>query len=119
MVAAGLVGSKSGAKVAKNACDSCPLATVFVCRKCDGSDRVVAFLAKNTRADIKTVRCQKVCKGPVAAVAIRGRMEYFGRLNKKKRLQALKRLVNTSARKKIPKPLRKTMSHERSGFRPR
>lgn len=102
-----------------DACATCPLVTVFVCRKCKGSERVVEFLANETRASVKTVRCQKVCDSPVVGVSIRGRMEYFGRLKGAKQLLALQRLVSTSSPTKVPKRLRKRRSEERSGCRPR
>lgn len=100
-------------------CAGCPLVTVMVCRKCKGSDKVVEFLTSQTRARVRTVRCQKVCKGPVAGLAIRGRMEWFGRLKGPKQLEALKRLVATGRPAKIPKTLRKRLSEDRSGCRPR
>jgi len=107
------------ARKAKDPCEDCPLVTVWVCRKCKGSDTVVDFLTDETRASVKTVRCQKVCKGPVAGLAVRGRMEWFGRLKGPKQLDAMKRMVGASPAPKVPKRLRKRMSEERSGCRPR
>lgn len=100
-----------------DACSDCPLVTVLVCRKCKGSDKVVDFLSSQTRASIRTVRCQKVCEGPVAGVSIRGRMEWFGRMKGNKALTAMAALANVSSPKKVPKPLRKRVCPERSGLR--
>jgi hypothetical protein len=126
MVASELAGSTKvaggklpAAKAVPAACAGCPLVTVFVCRKCKGHDKVADYLAAETRASIKTVRCQKVCKGPVAAISVGGRMEYFGRLKGAKSLAAMARLTNQRSPHKIPKRLRKRLSRERSGRRPR
>jgi hypothetical protein len=100
-----------------DACAGCPLVTVLVCRKCKGSDKVVDFLTTQTRANVKTVRCQKVCEGPVAGLSIRGRMEWFGKMKGPKALSAMAALAGVSTPKKIPKPLRKRLAHERSGCR--
>lgn len=102
-----------------DACAACPLVTVMVCRKCKNSDDVVDYLNSRTRATVQTVRCQKVCKGPVAGVLVRGRMEWFGKLKGEKQLAAMARLVGESSPAKVPKTLRKRMSRERSGCRPR
>ncbi len=102
-----------------DACASCPLVTVLVCRKCKGSDRVVDFLATHSRANVKTVRCQKVCEGPVAGLLVKGRMEWFGRLKGSKQLVAIASLAGTASPGKVPKGLRKRMSQDRSGCRPR
>lgn len=100
-----------------DACSDCPLVTVLVCRKCKGSDKVVDFLATQTRANVKTVRCQKVCEGPVAGLSIRGRLEWFGKMKGPKALSAMAALTSVSTPKKIPKTLRKRLAHERSGCR--
>lgn len=100
-----------------DACADCPLVTVLVCRKCKGGDKVVDFLAKQTRASVKTVRCQKVCEGPVAGISIRGRMEWFGKMKGPKALNALAGLTKVSSPKKLPKTLRKRIDHDRSGRR--
>lgn len=113
------LGGKPAGSATTDACAGCPLVTVLVCRKCDGHEKVAGYLAAETRASIKTVRCQKVCKGPVAAISVRGRMEYFGRLKSGKSLAAMARLANQSSPRKIPKPLRKRLCKQRSGSRPR
>lgn len=109
--------SKPALAEVPDACAGCPLVTVLVCRKCKGSDKVVDYLSSQTRASVKTVRCQKVCEGPVAGIAIRGKMEWFGRMKGNKALTAMAALANVSSPKKVPKPLRKRVCVERSGLR--
>lgn len=109
---------KKSSKGIPDACADCPLVTVLVCRKCKGSDKVVEFLAAHSRANVKTVRCQKVCEGPVAGLSLQGRMEWFGRLKGPKQLEAMAALTN-GGKKKVPKTLRKRLSEDRSGCRPR
>jgi hypothetical protein len=112
-----IVGRNKAIAGLPDACAGCPLVTVMVCRKCKGSDKVVDFLSSETRASIKTVRCQKVCEGPVAGISIRGKMEWFGKMKGKKTLTAMAALANVSSPKKIPKQLRKRVCLERSGLR--
>jgi hypothetical protein len=90
---------------------------VFVCRKCKGHECVVTFLAKHTAASVKTVRCQKVCKGPVAGVKLDGRWEWFGSLKRTNQLEAVAGLTEGAA--SVPKPLQKCRSRDRSGCPPR
>ena len=52
-----------------------------MCKKCKRNGCVVAALARHTTADVRMVGCQKVCKEPVAGLEVRGRMEWFGRLD--------------------------------------
>lgn len=114
-----VVRNKKSSKGIPAACADCPLVTVLVCRKCKGSDKVIEFLAAHSRANVKTVRCQKVCEGPVAGLALQGRMEWFGRLKGPKQLEAMAALTNGGSKKKVPKTLRKRLSEDRSGCRPR
>lgn len=98
-------------------CAACPL--VLVCRKCDGSDKVLAFLCARTKAMVRTVRCQKVCEGPVAGLRVNGRMEWFERMDGRKPLEAMAELLLQRPPVKLPKPLKKRRSRERSGHLPR
>lgn len=100
------------------ACPSdCPL--VIVCRKCDHHDEVIDYLAKHTNAHIKTVRCQKVCEGPVAGLKVDGRMEWFEEMDGKPQLKALACLAAQRPPSKMPKILKKRRSKDRSGCLPR
>ena len=58
--------------------------TVFVCRKCEGHKCLTRFLRDQAGAKVRIVGCQKVGRGPVAGVAVGGRMEWFGRVDKAK-----------------------------------
>jgi hypothetical protein len=101
----------------KSCPSDCPL--VFVCRKCKHSEEVVDFLHTRTSATVKTVRCQKVCDGPVAGLRVDGRMEWFEKMDGSKQLKAMVCLIEQRPPKKLPKPLKKRRSRARSGFLPR
>jgi len=113
--------SESGRKTLaqpSNACHSdCPL--VVVCRKCKGHEEVIAFLQRHTRAEVRTVRCQKVCEEPVAGLRVDGRMEYFEKVDGPKQLKALAELLRQKPPTRLPKALKKRRSRERSGRLPR
>jgi hypothetical protein len=66
---------------------------VWVCRKCKNSDCLAAFLRGSGVARVKTVGCQKICKGPVAGAKIHGRMEWFARVDRAKPMVALERTL--------------------------
>lgn len=102
---------------ARSCPSGCPL--VIVCRKCDHHGQVIDYLAKNTNADIKTVRCQKVCEGPVAGLKVDGRMEWFEEMDGKPQLKALACLAGQRPASKMPKILKKCRFRERSGCLPR
>ena len=100
------------------ACPSdCPL--VVVCRKCKGHEKLIGFLQRHTRAEVRTVRCQKVCEEPVAGLRVDGRMEYFEQLDGSKQLEAMAELLGQKPPTTLPKALKKRRSRERSGRPPR
>lgn len=113
--------SESGRKALVHpwkACSSeCPL--VVVCRKCKGSQGLISYLLEHTRADVRTVRCQKVCEEPVAGLRVAGRMEWFERLDGSKQRKAMAELIRQEPPAKLPKALRKRRSRARSGSLPR
>lgn len=88
---------------------------VIVCKACKGSGGLRKFLAKNGATSVKTVGCQNVCKGPVAGLAVNGRMEWFGRLDERKRWKALARLIKSDGRRGVPKGLESRRLPRRSG----
>jgi hypothetical protein len=98
-------------------CAACPL--VLVCRKCKKSEDVVKFLLRRTKASVRTVRCQKVCESPVAGLLVAGRMEWFERMDGAKALKTMAELLLQKPPSKLPKPLKKRRSRERSGCLPR
>lgn len=94
-------------------------ACVFVCRKCDGSGPLLKSLRRHTGAEIVKVGCQKVCEEPVAGLSVHQRMEWFGRLDSDKAIDALVKLVRDGGRGKLPATLEKRRDTKRSGHRPR
>ena len=88
---------------------------VLVCKSCKGSRKLQKFLAKKGVGSVQGVGCQKVCKGPVAGVVIDGRMEWFCRLDERKRWKALARLARPGGRRKLPHALEKCWLPRRSG----
>jgi hypothetical protein len=89
--------------------------TVVVCRKCKGHQCLTDFLLSRTEAAVQGVRCQKVCSGPVAGVAVNGRMEWFERVDKAKAMVGVARLATKPRSAKVPKALRKKRVVKRSG----
>lgn len=53
---------------------------------------------------IEQVGCQEICRGPVAGVTVKGRLEWFRRLDTKNSRKALAKLA---ARGKLSQPLKK------------
>ena len=99
--------------------------TVLVCRKCKRHDCLEEFLEEHTDASIGRVRCQKICDGPVVAVPVQGRLEWFERVGKTKPMSALAALVRKLEKGKNPDiasvaaPLRKRRVKKYSGRPPR
>ena len=93
-------------------------AVVYVCTKCKRHECLVDFLADHTDAKVRTVRCQKICKSPVAGFEVNGRMEWFARLNKAKPMAALAKAVDRGGAK-LPKALEKRRWTKHSGRPPR
>src|ERR671928_791034 len=89
--------------------------TVFVCRECKHHGRVEKYLREHSEARVKLVGCQKVCQEPAAGLRVRGRMEWFGRLDSPARLKALAALLRGSGKAGLPGALEKVRSSKRSG----
>lgn len=89
---------------------------VNVCRKCKRHDCLVDILEQHDHdLEVRDVRCQKICHGPVVGLEVDGRMEWFERVDDIRSIAALLRLVRRPDRAKIPKPLRKHRVKKRSG----
>ena len=63
-------------------------------------------------ADIKPVKCQKICRGPVVGVQVSGTLEWFRRVDTEK---ARRRLVTLLETGKVKKALAKRRIGARSG----
>ena len=63
-------------------------------------------------AKIEEVKCQKICRGPVAAVAVDGTLEWFAPLDTKRARAGLVKLITKG---KMPKALAKRHIKKRSG----
>jgi hypothetical protein len=90
-------------------------ATVVVCRKCKGHKCLTDFLLTKTEAAVQGVRCQKICSGPIAGVAVAGRMEWFERVDKAKAMVGVAQLATKPGSAKVPKALRKERVGKHSG----
>ncbi len=82
------------------------------CRKA-GDAHASLWAAMDEAGQVQTVRCQKICSGPVAGVAIDGRLEWFERVRGRKSRQALVRLVRTGG--PLPDRLRSRRVPKRAG----
>lgn len=83
------------------------------CRKADGHRALRAGLDGADGADVGTVGCQKICKGPVAGLEVEGRLEWFKRLRGAKSQRALLRLVGRGG--PVPRRLGQRRVAKRSG----
>lgn len=95
---------------------------VYVCKECKGGKPLAKLLRACPGAKLQSVGCQKVCKGPVAGLAVGDRMEWFGRLDKKKRVRALVDLLAGATAGKqasVPEILEPHRMAKRSGRPPR
>jgi len=92
---------------------------IAVCRKCKGSRCLREFLEDVAGVEVQTVGCQKVCTGAVVGLEVRGRMEWFQRVNRPKPMVALARLAQSGGTGKVAKPLAKRWVRKRSGRAPR
>lgn len=93
--------------------------TVAVCRKCREHACLVRILSDREGVDVELVRCQKICHGPVAGLAVDGRMEWFENVAGIKQIAALVRMTRRQPHERIPKPLRRRRMRIRAGtFRP-
>ncbi len=61
---------------------------------------------------VRSVGCQKICRGPVVGFVVAGRLQWFERVGSKKALCALSDLVQNAS---LAKPLRKRQHAKRSG----
>jgi hypothetical protein len=88
---------------------------IWVCAKCKNSACLAAFLKGSGSTKVKKIRCQKICKGPVAGIEVDGRMEWFARVDRAKPMVALLK-VAVNERKKLPRALEHRRIARRSGW---
>jgi hypothetical protein len=91
---------------------------VWMCRKCRHADCLEAFLV-GSDVKVKKLGCQKICKGPVAGLKVRGRMEWFARIDRAKPMVALLRAADPRRAGKIRPALESHRVTRRSGVAPR
>lgn len=88
---------------------------IYVCR---GGDCRKAKRGRLQRAlddlgvEVTTVKCQRLCDGPVVGCDVDGRLEWFERVRGRTAVAAFAVLVRTG---QVPHPLRKRRSKKRSG----
>jgi hypothetical protein len=91
---------------------------VYVCygSDCMASKQALRELERAVEpvADIKPVKCQKICKGPVVGVEIDGTLEWFSRVDKDKPRRRLVTFLETG---ELKKSLAKRHVSGRSGKR--
>jgi len=86
---------------------------------CTGSDCVknkkrfkILKQAISSEAKVQTVKCQKICHGPVAGTFVDGTLTWFEKVDSAKQREALLRLLQTG---RITKSLSKRVFKKRSG----
>lgn len=83
------------------------------CRRSPGHEELAGGLAGDL---VVEVRCQKICKGPVAGLEVEGRIEWFRSLRKPKARRALGRLVAAGGDGPLPERLARRRVSKRSGL---
>ena len=82
---------------------------IYVCRGKDCRKKKKAFSALTEKlsdhGEVIEVRCQKICKGPVAGLELDGQLEWFAKLNDEGSQSALVRLLEAGELKKRLKAL--------------
>ncbi|MEE2900827.1 MAG: hypothetical protein VYC39_00780 [Myxococcota bacterium] len=66
----------------------------------------------SSEANVQTVKCQKICHGPVAGTFVDGKLTWFEKVDSAKQREALLHLLQTG---RITKPLTKRVYKKRSG----
>ena len=89
--------------------------TVAVCRKCEQHACLARVLSGRKGIDVELVRCQKICHGPVAGLAVDGRMEWFEHVDGVEQIAALVRMTRRRRPERIPKALRRRRVRSRAG----
>ena len=105
------------------------MAEISICRKCKGADALADRISERSRqlaeqgrpvpVLVQRVKCQDICKGPVAGVEVDGTTRWFKKLRKAKSARALVKVARRDGTGPIPKRLRGHHVASRDGRRPR
>jgi len=87
------------------------------CSKACGHDQLLRSLVKV--AEVRLVRCQKICHGSVVAVDLGKHLEWFERIDSTKAGVAMKQAVERGTKKALPRMLKKRRIKGRSDRVPR
>lgn len=82
------------------------------CRKAFQRDDHLRDALQRLPVDVKWVRCQKVCRGPVVGLAVDGDWQWFERMDTRKAVHALAEFV---AGGELGRRLDKRRSRKRTG----
>ena len=97
-----------------------PIAYVCQGSKCSRACAHEQLLCSLTKvADVRLVRCQKVCHGSVVAVELGPHLEWFERIDSAKAGVALKQAVDRGTRKGLSPRLKKRRIKKRLDHSPR
>jgi len=83
------------------------------CSRSPGHAELAAAVGADPDLRPTPVRCQKVCKGPVAGVAVDGSVEWFARIRKPKARRAVVALARDGG--PVPPRLEQRRAAKRSG----
>jgi hypothetical protein len=87
------------------------------CSRACAHDTLLRALCKV--ADVRVVRCQKICHGSVVGAELDGRLEWFERIDSPKLAVKLKQVVAGGTRKRLPPALKKRRLKALAGRSPR
>jgi len=97
-----------------------PIAYVCQGSKCSRACAHEGLLRSLTKvADVRLVRCQKICHGSVVAVELGKHLEWFERVDSAKAGVALKQAINGGTRKGLSARLKKRRIKKRMDHSPR
>ena len=73
---------------------------VYLCKgsDCRGGPRKALVAELRPVADVRDVRCQSICKGPVAGIEVADRLEWFARVRSGKARRAVAALAVSGGR---------------------
>ncbi|HEX4218381.1 MAG TPA: hypothetical protein VHZ02_08435 [Acidimicrobiales bacterium] len=97
-----------------------PLAYVCHGKKCSRAcdhDALLRALCK--QAEVRLVRCQKICHGSVVVTRLDGGLEWFEGVDTPRSCVDMKRAVVAGTRKKLPPRLKRRRLKKRAGTLPR